>query len=136
MSRRRFRVTIGGRTFVVEVEEVGEEEAPTPPVSEAPSVEAKPAVRARVPVAPRIGPVEGVEPPLVEGGVVRTPMPGVIVSINCGVGDRVEAGDPIMVLEAMKMENEIRAPKPGVVKRIQVSERQKVDHGDVLVVIE
>ena len=67
---------------------------------------------------------------------VRSPMPGRIVRVLVGVGDRVVARQPLVVVEAMKMENELRAPVDGVVKDLNVQEGAVIDTGTVLVVIE
>ena len=68
--------------------------------------------------------------------VVKAALPGTITKILVSPGDKVSAGDTLLILEAMKMENEIVAPSSGVVKEIKVSEGQKIETGDVLVVIE
>ena len=69
-------------------------------------------------------------------GDVTVPMQGTIVKINVAVGDEVEAGDAIVVLEAMKMENNVTAEKAGTVTEIRVSEGDSVGGGDVVAVIE
>jgi pyruvate dehydrogenase E2 component (dihydrolipoamide acetyltransferase) len=68
-------------------------------------------------------------------GSVKAPIPGVIVSIKFKVGDRVEKGTPIVILEAMKMESEIEAPASGVIEEILVKEKAAVHEGDALVKI-
>ncbi len=67
---------------------------------------------------------------------VKAPMPGLVVKIETKVGDVVTRGQGVMVVEAMKMENEVRSPSSGTVKEILVRERQTVEKGEVLVVIE
>jgi len=134
--KRKFRVTIGEKTLVVEVEEVsGEAERPTP-VSAAPTLPAKPSVERRAQEAPKMEAVEKAKPTPGEEGVVRAPLSGVILAVKCGVDSEVRAGDPLLTLEAMKMENEIYAPKSGIVKKVLVLEGQTVNYGDVLVVID
>ncbi|AQS53954.1 Glutaconyl-CoA decarboxylase subunit gamma [Jeotgalibaca dankookensis] len=66
------------------------------------------------------------------GIAVNSPMPGKIVSVKVTVGQQVNAGDTLCVLEAMKMENEVVAPEDGTVREVLVSEGQSVDSGDVL----
>lgn len=66
---------------------------------------------------------------------VECPMPGKVLSIAASVGQRVSAGDCLVVIEAMKMENEIVAPRDGTVKQILVSQGTTVDTGDVLAVL-
>lgn len=70
-----------------------------------------------------------------DAGSVSTQMPGVIVRLVVEEGQTVAAGDPIIVVEAMKMENELRAPSAGVVKTIHVTPGQAVEAGAVLVSI-
>ena len=63
-------------------------------------------------------------------------MPGKVVRLIASIGDLVEKGDAVLVVEAMKMQNDLKAPKAGVVKEIKVSEGTTVSAGDVLAVIE
>lgn len=66
----------------------------------------------------------------------RAPMPGLIVKIEVAVGQKVSPGDGLLIMEAMKMENEIKAKGAGVVKAIKVAERQPVEQGQVLITFE
>jgi biotin carboxyl carrier protein len=68
--------------------------------------------------------------------VIRAPMPGRIVRVLVEVGDRVVARQPVVIVEAMKMENELRAPGDGVVKEVNGQEGAAIDAGTILVVIE
>ncbi len=68
--------------------------------------------------------------------VVTAPMPGKVVKLLVRPGDAVRAGDGVIVVEAMKMENELKAPAAGTVKEIRVEEGKAVGGGDILVVIE
>lgn len=70
-----------------------------------------------------------------EEGAVTAPIAGRIVLLKANVGQKVEKGDRICVLEAMKMENEITAPRRGIIKEIKISNGATVDRGDVLLVI-
>ena len=67
---------------------------------------------------------------------VVAPMPGLVVKIEVEVGQAVRAGEGVIVVEAMKMENELKAPADGVVAKILVQERQTVDKGATLLVLE
>lgn len=66
---------------------------------------------------------------------IKAPMPGLVREVNVNVGDSVAAKQGIVILEAMKMQNELRAPRAGVVKEIRVKEGEAVNQGQVLVVI-
>ncbi len=76
-----------------------------------------------------VGQVSGVA----GGGVVKAPMPGMVVKLLVEVGQRVAAGDGLLLLEAMKMENELKAPGDGVVESISTTVGQAVEKGEVLV---
>ena len=67
---------------------------------------------------------------------IRTAMPGKIVRVIASVGDQVEKGDGIIVVEAMKMQNELKSPKDGIVKEIKFQDGSTVNTGDILAVIE
>jgi biotin carboxyl carrier protein len=66
---------------------------------------------------------------------VRAPMPGLVIGIPLEIGSKVERGQTVVILEAMKMENDLAAPKAGTLKEIKVSKGQTVNQGDVLVII-
>jgi len=65
-------------------------------------------------------------------GVLKAPMPGLVVRVQVEPGQQVEAGTPLVVLEAMKMENELKAPGPAIVKVVRVSPGEAVEKGQVL----
>ena len=67
---------------------------------------------------------------------IKTAMPGKVVRVVCSVGDEIEKGSSVLVVEAMKMQNELKAPKSGIVKEIRVVEGSTVSAGDVLATIE
>lgn len=66
---------------------------------------------------------------------VKAPMPGLIVRVNVKVGDEVQAGQGVVVMEAMKMENELRAPRDGTIEAIKVAAGQTVELGQPMVII-
>lgn len=70
------------------------------------------------------------------GGVVKAPMPGLVKAVNVAPGDVVQRGASLVILEAMKMENDLTAPGPGRVREVRVAAGDKVDQGQVLVVLE
>lgn len=76
-----------------------------------------------------------IRPKAIEEGDITTPMPGIVVKIKVGVGDKVEIGDTVLIVEAMKMENEVHTPISGIIRKIYVSEGDSVNPDEVLVVI-
>lgn len=79
-------------------------------------------------------------PPLVEGvrerlKVIRCPMPGMVTAVRVKNGDRVKKGDGLLIVEAMKMENEIKAPCSGVIKQINVTQGSMVKLNDKLIIL-
>lgn len=93
----------------------------------APAPKAAPAAPAAVPAAPAAP---------TAGCVLKSPLPGTILDVFVNVGDTVKAGQHLILLEAMKMENNIDADRDGVVKEIRVRRSDSVMEGDVLLVIE
>lgn len=118
---RQFKITVNGKAYDVQVEERGAVSTPAAaPAAPAPVAEAAPA-----PVASAA----------CEGTPVEAPMPGTILKILVSNGQAVKAGDAVVVLEAMKMENEITAPQDGTVTAVCVNQGDSVDAGKVLVTI-
>ncbi|HLO02141.1 MAG TPA: biotin/lipoyl-containing protein [Symbiobacteriaceae bacterium] len=143
---RKFRITIGGVTYNVEVEEIGGSAAPAyspAPVAAPAAPVARPAAPAPAPVAAAPAPAPAPAPlspnggaPAVAGGEgVKAPLPGMIAAVKVEVGQTVTAGQVVAILEAMKMENDITAHTSGVVKEIRVGKGSSVAAGDVLIVI-
>ena len=128
----KYKITLNGRTYEVEVEAgkamlLSEYEAVAPaPVAAAPAAAPAAPAAAAAPAAPV---VTG------SGEAVNAPMPGNILKVNVKTGDTVKSGTVLVVLEAMKMENEIMAPKDGTVTQVLVSKGSTVDTGAPLVVI-
>ena len=125
---RKFKIKVDGQEYQVEMEEIGAvaPAAPVAPVA-APAAPAAPAVDA-APAAPVAATPAGAD-------AMPSPMPGNILRILVNVGDTVTENQPLMILEAMKMENEIVAAKAGVVAGIHVKEGQVVNPGDALITI-
>jgi len=85
---------------------------------------------------PKIDPIPQAAAAPSGGSVIKSPLPGVVLSVFVKVGDTVKQGERVLMLEAMKMENNIDADREGVVKEIRVSPNDSVMEGDVLIVIE
>ena len=126
----KYKVTFNNRTYEVEVE-AGQAMLVDEYEAYAPAPAAAPAPVAAAPAAASVS----AAPALAAGEVVKSPMPGNILKINVTVGQKVNEGDTLFVLEAMKMENEIAAPKAGTVAQIIVSKGAVVETGAPLVVI-
>jgi biotin carboxyl carrier protein len=87
------------------------------------------------PPQPKVAPVPPAATAPSGGSVIKSPLPGVVLDIFVNVGDTVKQGQRILMLEAMKMENNIDADKEGTVKEIRVRKNDSVMEGDVLIVI-
>ena len=123
----KYRVTLNNRVYEVEVEEgsavlLNEYEAAAP----APAAVSAPAPKQESAPAPA---------PSGDGNAVKAPMPGNILKISVTVGQKVSEGETLLVLEAMKMENEVTADRSGTVTGIIAAKGQTVETGDPLVVI-
>lgn len=116
-------VTVNGEEFYVEWEKPKEEK----PVVKVQPVATKPAPAPAPTAAPAAA---------VNGNAIKTPLPGVIIDVKVNVGDAVKKGDTVVILEAMKMENNINADRDGKVIAVQVAKGDTVADGAVLVVLE
>ncbi|OLA47566.1 MAG: acetyl-CoA carboxylase biotin carboxyl carrier protein subunit [Firmicutes bacterium CAG:176_59_8] len=112
---KKYRVNVNGTVYEVELEEM----------TGAPSAPAAPAA---APAAPAAAPAAG-------GEKVTSPMPGTILSVNVAAGDAVKRGQVLMILEAMKMENEIMCPCDGTVTSVSVTKGTAVESGTLLCTI-
>lgn len=127
---KNYRITVNGNVYDVQVEEINgaapAASAPVPaPVQSAPSA-APMQSAAPAPAAPSAGGA---------GTPVNSPMPGNILDIKVSAGDKVGANQVVIVLEAMKMENEIVTPVAGTVASVNVTKGQAVNSGDVLITV-
>ena len=121
---RRFNITVNGVSYDVEVEEVSGNAAPAAAPKAAPAAAPKAAPKAVAPKA--AAPVAG-------GEQVKAPMPGNVLDVKVSVGQSVKNGETLLILEAMKMENEIAAPADGVVASINVTKGATVNTGDLMI---
>ncbi len=126
-----YKVTLNGKIYEVEVEKgeamIRAEYDAAAPVAPAPAAPAAP-----VAAAPVAAPAAAPAPAAAGEGVVQSPMPGNINAVKFSAGQSVKAGDVIIILEAMKMENEIVAPKAGTLKSVFVTKGATVNTGDAL----
>ena len=124
---KNYRITVNGNVYDVAVEELGAGAAPAAaPVAAAPVAAPAPAA---APAAPSAAPAASGSKGSV---VVSAPMPGKILGVKTEVGKSVKKGDVLLVLEAMKMENEIVAPEDGTVASVDTTVGAQVESGDTL----
>ncbi len=136
---RKFRVKVNNKNYDVEVEEISTQQVSVESPSQQPRIQPKAEERVVAPEpkkvmkktssAPKVSTAEGET-------VVESPMAGLIVDILVSAGTQVKRGDTLLILEAMKMENNILATKDGIVKSINVSKGQEVEVGAPLIIIE
>jgi len=132
----KYKVTLKGKTYEVEVERgeamIVDEYAAYAP---APAVAAAPVAAAPVAAAPVAAPAAAAPAAVAAGTPVTAPLPGNVLGVKVNVGDAVKAGQLLVLIEAMKMENEVLAPADGVVKQIVANKGAVVATGDTLLVI-
>lgn len=115
---KKYRVTVNGTVYEVELEEL---------TGAAPAPVSAPAASAAAP-APAAAPAAGEQ--------ITAPMPGTILAVNVSAGQAVKKGEVLMILEAMKMENEIMCPRDGVVASVNTSKGASVESGTLLCVLQ
>lgn len=124
---KKFNVTVNGTAYDVEVNEV---KAAAP----AAAPKAAPAAAPKAP-APAPAPAAAAAPVPAGAETVKAPMPGKILSVAVSAGQAVKKGETLLILEAMKMQNEIAAPHDAVVAEVRVAANQTVSTGDDMVVL-
>ena len=137
---RKFKVTVNGTLYNVEVEEEGFRVAPAAPPAPAAAAAPAPAAPPAAPTPPRAAAAAPAAPaaaPAIAAGdtPLSAPMPGKVTEILKKAGDKVGKGETILLLEAMKMQNEIGAPVSGTIKSLHVSRGQAVKAGEIMAVI-
>ena len=128
---RKFKIAIDGKEYLVEMEEIGGVQQPVQaPVAAAPAAPAPAPAAPAEQAAPAAAPVSAAS-----GDAMPSPMPGTILRVLVNIGDEGKENQPLMILEAMKMENEVVANHAGKVAGIHVNQGQVVNAGDALITI-
>ena len=122
-SMKRFLIKINGKTYDAEVEVIGASAAAP---AEAPAPAAAPKAAAPAPAAPAAAPKAG------GPANVTSPLPGTVLRLVKNAGDTVAAGEVVMIVESMKMENEVVAPEAGRIASIAVAAGSAINTGDLL----
>ncbi len=117
---KTYRVNVNGTNYEIQVEEISAAEVKSAPAQAAAAAPAPAAAPAAAPAG---------------GEAVNSPMPGTILAVNVKAGDAVKAGQVLMILEAMKMENEICAPVDGTISAVSVNQGATVETGTLLCTI-
>ena len=120
---KKYTITVNGTAYEVEVEEMGGVAAPK---AAAPKAAPAAAPAAAPKAAPAAAPAPAAKPVAAGAATISAPMPGKVMEVKVKVGDAVKAGDVLMILEAMKMQNEIMAPADGTISDVRISAGQTV----------
>lgn len=129
---KRFNISVNGKAYDVQVEEISGS-APAPVQAAPVAAPAAAPVQAAAPAAPAPAPVSSGS----DGNIlVKSPMPGTIIDVKVSVGDTVSMAQTLVILEAMKMENDIVAPSAGKVASIKVKKGDSVNSDDLLITLE
>ena len=124
---KKYNITVNGTTYAVEVEDLGGAPAPAAAAVVAPAAPAAP--------APTAAPAPAAAPAAGGAASITAPMPGTVLDVKVSEGQAVNAGDVVLILEAMKMENEITAPAAGTIDKISAAKGASVNAGDVLITL-
>lgn len=127
---KMFRVVVNGSEYKVGIEELAEETVSPPQVAQA-----APAAPTQAPPKPTVQPAAARADSAVAPGNIIAPMPGTVLQVMVNIGESVTKGQVLLVLEAMKMENELMAPADGVVQELNVTKGVPVNAGDILVIL-
>ena len=129
---KQYKITVNGKTYDVSVEEI----RPVASNKTVSTIVNTPVNTPKPAAAPAPKPAAAPAVPIDENAIsVKATMPGTIVSFSVAVGDKVQEGQVVAILEAMKMENEITAPASGEVKSIHVEKGSSVVEGQVILQI-
>ena len=135
---KQYKIKVDGKEYMVEVEEISSgNEVPS---SARTVVNSQSAVQKEQPETPKVKQAKSEAKPTTvtstgAGEEIKAPMPGKILKVNVSEGDSVNEGDTVLILEAMKMENEIISNSSGTVKKVSVSVNDMVETDDTLLII-
>lgn len=125
--KKKFKVKVDGKEYMVEVE--GMEEAGGRGGGGIPKAEKKTSIKEKEPYGKFESITTGEKS-------IFAPMPAKVIKVKCKAGESVRKGEILIILEAMKMENEIRSPADGVIKEVMVEEGANVSHDETMIVFE
>lgn len=129
---KNLKVTVNGVEYNVQVEDMDEVDSNTNPVGGIQNnVESKSQVKSELAKEKSVK----ASSPSSDAESIKAPMPGTILSVNVSKGDSVKEGQVLLILEAMKMENEIISPRDGVIESVNVNKGENVESGSPLVFI-
>ena len=126
----KYRIKLNGKVYEMEVELVGDNGSSQPVKNQTPAVASAPVRETASPKA-----AAAPSPAVNQAGAVTSPLQGTIIKVNAANGDAVKAGQTVIVLEAMKMQNDIAAPKDGVLSDLTVAVGDNVKSGQVLFIV-
>jgi len=125
--KKKFKIKVEGKEFLVEVEGIEEEEYNMG--GELGLEEKKTSIKEKEPYGKFESITTGEKS-------IFAPMPAKVIKVNCKAGEKVRKGEILLILEAMKMENEIRSPADGTIKEVMVEEGENVSHDEKMIVFE
>lgn len=129
-----FRVVVNDTEYKVAIEELADDSVQAPRATQAAATVAQPSQQPKATATPPKKPAPQADSSAA-GGTIVAPMPGTILQVSVNVGDKVSQGQTLLVLEAMKMENEIMAPADGTVTELNVTQGVSVNAGETLIVL-
>lgn len=137
---KTFKVTVDGQSYTVQVEEIAKElKQNSPGTADKPNGRTAATSSGQLPLQKNIHAAnlpDQTPAPSIEGSFdVKAPMPGLIIEVKVTEGDTVKDGDVLLILEAMKMENELTSPRAGTVTQVLAKKGDTVNSGDPLIIL-
>jgi len=127
--KKKFKIKVDGKEMLVEVESIEEEKEEDNEEREVGPKEKKTSIKEKEPYGKFESITTGEKS-------IFAPMPAKVIKVNCKAGEKVRKGEMLLVLEAMKMENEIRSPADGTIKEVMIEEGANVSHDEKMIVFE